>query len=96
MARRCAAVVSAIRSCLLGAYAIKARWLLTQQAVGEKTNEIKIIPDLLSMLEITGAVVLIDAMGCQKRIAGTTIDAKADYLLTLKDNHKDLCKDVRL
>ena len=38
----------------------------------------------------------IDAMGCQKHIAGTIIDAKADYLLALKDNHKGLCEDVRL
>lgn len=45
---------------------------------------------------MTGALVSIDAMGCQKRIAKTTIDAQADYLLALKDNHKDLCGDVRL
>lgn len=81
---------------LLSAYATKARWVLTQQAVGEKTNEITAIPDLLSMLDINGALVSIDAMGCQKRIAETLIDAKADYLLALKDNHKDLCEDVRL
>jgi predicted transposase YbfD/YdcC len=81
---------------LLSAYAAKARWVLAQQVVGEKTNEITAIPDLLSMLDISGALVSIDAMGCQKRIAETLIDAKADYLLALKDNHKDLCEDVRL
>lgn len=81
---------------LLSAYAAKARWVLTQQAVGEKTNEITAIPDLLSMLDITGALVSIDAMGCQKSIAKTIIDAKADYLLALKDNHKGLSEDVRL
>jgi predicted transposase YbfD/YdcC len=48
------------------------------------------------MLDIAGAVVSIDAMGCQKNIAGTIIDAKADYLLALKDNHKNLCEDIRL
>jgi predicted transposase YbfD/YdcC len=67
---------------LLSAYAAKARWVLTHQAVGEKTNEMTAIPDLLSMLDITGALVSIDAM--------------ADYLLALKDNHKELCEDVRL
>lgn len=81
---------------LLSAYAAQARWVLTQQAVGEKTNEITAIPDLLSMLDITGALVSIDAMGCQKTIAKTIIDAKADYLLALKDNHKGLCEDVSL
>lgn len=81
---------------LLSAYVAKARWVLTQQAVGEKTNEITAIPDLLSMLDITGALVSIDAMGCQKRIAETISEAKADYLLALKDNHKALCEDVKL
>jgi predicted transposase YbfD/YdcC len=64
--------------------------------VGEKTNEITAIPDLLAILDITGALVSVDAMGCQKSIAKTIIDAKADYLLALKDNHKGLCEDVRL
>ncbi|MFZ2169802.1 MAG: ISAs1 family transposase, partial [Methylococcaceae bacterium] len=81
---------------LLSAYAAQARWVLAQQAVGEKTNEITAIPDLLSMLDITGALISIDAMGCQKTIAKTIIDAKADYLLALKDNHKGLCEDVSL
>jgi len=62
--------------------------VLAQQAVDEKSNEITAIPDLLSMLDITGAVVSIDAMGCQKNIAKAIIDAEADYLLALKDNHK--------
>jgi predicted transposase YbfD/YdcC len=81
---------------LLSAYAAKARWVLAQQAVGEKTNEITAIPDLLSLLDIAGAIVSIDAMGCQKAIAQTIIDAKADYVLALKDNHKGLCEDVSL
>jgi predicted transposase YbfD/YdcC len=75
---------------LPGAYAAKARWVLVQQAVGEKTNEITAIPDLLSQLDIAGTVVSIDAMGCQKAIAQTIVDAKADYVLALKDNHKAL------
>jgi len=81
---------------LLIAYAAKVRWVLAQQAVGEKINEITAIPDLLSLLDIAGAVVSIDAMGCQKAIAQTIVDAKADYVLALKDNHKGLCEDVSL
>jgi len=81
---------------LLSAYAAKARWVLAQQAVDEKSNENTAIPDLLSMLDITGAVVSIDAMSCQKNIAKAIIDAEADYLLALKDNHKTLCEDVSL
>ncbi|WP_277752477.1 ISAs1 family transposase [Candidatus Methylobacter oryzae] len=54
---------------LLSAYAAKARWVLGRQAVGEKTNEITAIPNLLSMLDIAGSTVSIDAMGCQKNIA---------------------------
>lgn len=79
---------------LLSAYAVKARWVLAQQAVDKKSNEITAISDVLSMLDISGALVSIDAMGCQKSIAKTIIDAKADYLLALKDNHKNLCEDV--
>jgi hypothetical protein len=81
---------------LLSAYATQAHWVLDQHAVGEKTNEITAIPDLLSMLDITDTLAVIDAMGCQKTIAKTIIDAKADYLLALKDNHKELCDDVSL
>ena len=51
---------------------------------------------MLSLLDIAGAVVSIDAMGCQKAIVQTIVDAKADYVLALKDNHKGLCEDVSL
>jgi predicted transposase YbfD/YdcC len=81
---------------LVSAYAAKARLVLTQQAVAEKANEITAIPDLLAMLDLKGAVVTIDAMGCQKAIARQIIDAGADYVLALKDNHPTLNEDVRL
>jgi predicted transposase YbfD/YdcC len=51
---------------------------------------------LLSLLDIAGAVLSIDAMGCQKAIAQTIVDAKVDYVLALKDNHKGLREDVSL
>lgn len=81
---------------LLSAYAAKARLVLMQQAVADKTNEITAIPELLSLLELKGALVSIDAMGCQKTIAEQIVQAGADYLLALKDNHPHLSEDVRL
>jgi predicted transposase YbfD/YdcC len=81
---------------LVSAFAGQARWVLAQQAVAEKSNEITAIPDLLSLLDLEGAVVSTDAMGCQKAIAQTIIDAGADDVLALKDNHPTLCEDVEL
>ena len=62
---------------LLSAYAAKARLVLAQQAVADKTNEIAGIPKLLSLLNVRGAVVTIDAMGGQKAIAQDMINAGA-------------------
>jgi predicted transposase YbfD/YdcC len=81
---------------LVSAFAGRGRWVLAQQAVAEKSNEITAIPDLLRLLDLEGAVVSSDAMGCQKAIAQTIIDAGADYVLGLKDNHPTLCDDVQL
>ena len=81
---------------LVSAFAGRARWVLAQRAVAEKSNEITAIPDLLGLLDLEGAVVSIDAMGCQKAIAQTIVDGGADYVLALKDNHPTLCEDVRL
>ena len=80
---------------LVSAFAGQARWVLAQQAVAEKSNEITAIPDVLALLDLRGAVVSTDAMGCQKAIAQTIIDAGAAYVLALKDNHPTLCEDVQ-
>ena len=80
---------------LVSAFAGRARWVLAQQAVAEKANEITAIPDLLGLLDLRGAVVSIDAMGCQKAIAQTIVEAGADYVLALKDNHPTLCEEVQ-
>ncbi len=80
----------------VSAFAGRARWVLAQQAVAEKSNEITAIQDLLALLDLQGAMVSIDAMGCQKAIAQVIVDAGGDYVLTLKDNHPTLCEDVRL
>lgn len=81
---------------LVSAFATQARLVLGQQAVTEKSNEITAIPDLLSLLELEGAVVSVDAMGCQKDIAACLIKEKADYVFALKDNHPTLAEEVGL
>lgn len=67
---------------------------LGQIATEEKSNEITAIPELLKMLDVRGATVTIDAMGCQKKIAAAIFDEGADYALALKDNHPVLRSDV--
>ena len=67
---------------------------LGQVAVDEKSNEITAIPLLLDMLDISGAVVTIDAMGCQKEIAAKIVGKDAGYCLALKGNHKNLHKQA--
>ena len=68
--------------------------VLGQVKVAEKSNEIVAIPKLLNMLAIDGAIVTIDAMGCQREIARKVIDKKADYVLALKGNQGALRADV--
>lgn len=70
----------------LSAWASRQRLVLGQEAVSEKSNEITAIPLLLQRLELTGALVTIDAMGTQTDIARTIIDRGGNYLLSLKEN----------
>ena len=70
--------------------------MLAQTKVNEKSNEIVAIPALLDMVSIEGAIVTIDAMGCQRAIAQKIVDKKADYLLALKGNQGALRDDVEL
>lgn len=81
---------------LVSADANQARMVLAQQAVAEKSNEITAIPNLLSRLDLRGATITIDAMGCQKAIARQIAEAGGDYVLALKDNHPTLCEEVGL
>jgi predicted transposase YbfD/YdcC len=69
--------------------------VLGQRKVDEKSNEITAIPKLLAALELTGTVVTIDAMGCQREIARQIIAKKADYVLAVKDNQGLLAEQVR-
>ncbi|MDR3439698.1 ISAs1 family transposase [Telmatospirillum sp.] len=79
---------------LVSAFAARQRLVLGQVKVAEKSNEIIAIPKLLAMLAIEGAIVTIDAMGCQRDIAQKVLDKKADYVLALKGNQGALREDV--
>ena len=79
---------------LVSAFATDRHLVLGQEAVEEKSNEIIAIPALLSRLALEGALVTIDAMGCNPGIAQNILDAKADYLLAVKDNQPTLHAEI--
>jgi predicted transposase YbfD/YdcC len=81
---------------MVSAFAARQRLVLGQVQVGDKANEIVAIPKLLEMLALEGAVVTIDAMGCQRAIAQKIVDKKADYILALKGNQGTLKADIDL
>ena len=81
---------------MVSAWASRQQLVLGQEAVADKENEIIAIPRLLKMLELKGALVTIDAMGCQKEIARTIRDEGADYLLPVKGNQASLEEDLAL
>ena len=81
---------------MVSAFAARQRLVLGQVKVAEKSNEIVAIPKLLDMLAVEGAIVTIDAMGCQRDIAQKIIDKKADYVLALKGNQGLLREDVEV
>lgn len=81
---------------MVSAFAARQRLVLGQVKVADKSNEIVAIPKLLEMLAIEGAIVTIDAMGCQREIAQKILDKKADYVLALKGNQGTLQADVEL
>src|SRR5882724_9177455 len=81
---------------MVSAWASANRLVLGQRKVDEKSKEITAIPKLLPLLDVTGAVGTIDAMGCQKEIAKTITDQGADYVLALKENHQTLSEAVTL
>jgi len=81
---------------MVSAFAARQRLVLGQIKVDEKSNEIVAIPKLLDMLSIEGAVITIDAMGCQREIARQIVDKGADYVLALKGNQARLREDAAL
>lgn len=81
---------------LVSAFASELGVVLGQLKTEEKSNEITAIPELLDLLDIAGAIVTIDAMGCQSKIVEKIIEKEADYLIGLKGNQGTLNNDVRL
>lgn len=81
---------------VVSAFATRQRLVMGQVKVAQKSNEIVAIPKLLDMLSIEGAIVTIDAIGCQRAIAAKIREKKADYLLALKGNQGTLHQDVEV
>lgn len=79
---------------MVSAWATQSQLILAQVKVDEKSNEITAIPDLLRMLELSGCLVTLDAMGCQRAIAEQITAQGADYVLALKENQPDLLEEV--
>jgi|ERR1700733_6167584 predicted transposase YbfD/YdcC len=80
---------------LVSAWATQQHLTLGQVAVDSKSNEITAIPKLLELLDLKGALVTIDAMGCQKDIAAKIVAGGADYVLTVKENQPQLLEDIQ-
>ena len=80
---------------LVSAWASENSLVLGQTRTEAKSNEITAIPELLRLLDVSGCIVTIDAMGCQKEIAQTILDRGADYLLAVKENQGRLYEDIR-
>jgi predicted transposase YbfD/YdcC len=79
---------------MVSAWATANHISLGQVVVDAKSNEITAIPKLLEMLELSGAMVTIDAMGCQTEIAQKIVDAGADYCLAVKANQPTLHQGI--
>lgn len=79
---------------LVSAWSVECGISLGQLATEEKSNEITAIPALLENIDVSGAIVTIDAAGCQKNIAKQIVDGKGDYVLSLKGNQGNIYKDA--
>jgi len=80
---------------MVSAWANSNNLVLGQRRVDEKSNEITAIPKLLDALELSGTVVTIDAMGCQRGIAEKIVAKKADYILAVKENQGHLLDEIK-
>lgn len=80
---------------MLNVWANHQKMVLASIPVDVKSNEIKFIPELLAMLEITGAIISIDAMGCQTKITDLIVKQEADYVISLKGNQDTIHKAVK-
>src|SRR5215213_1889565 len=80
---------------IVSAWAESNQLVLGQLKVADKSNEITALPQLLRVLELSGCIVTLDAMGCQKKIAREIIEADADYVLALKGNQETVHQEVK-
>ncbi len=80
---------------VVSAWATANHLVLGQEAVAEKSNEITAIPRLLEVLDVEGALLTIDAMGCQTDIARRIVDKGGDYVLAVKENQPTLSADIQ-
>jgi hypothetical protein len=80
---------------IVSAWAGSNGLVLGQLKVADKSNEITAVPELLRVLELSGCIVTLDAMGCQKNIAKEIIEADADYVLALKGNQEKVHEEVK-
>ena len=81
---------------MVSAWATANRLVLGQVKVDEKSNEITAIPELLKVLCLSGCIVTIDAMGCQKEIVKQIVSQEADYVITLKKNQPGLYEQAEI
>ena len=79
---------------MVSAWAHHNNLVLGQVKVNEKSNEITAIPALLKVLSLENSIITIDAMGCQKSIIEEIIDHKADYVIAVKNNQKQLFQNI--
>ncbi len=80
--------------CIVSAWVSEHKLVLGQQKADGKSNEKTAIPDLLDSLDLTGGLVSIDAIGCERKYADSIVEKKGDYLLALKNNHKHIYQQV--
>lgn len=79
---------------MVSAFATQSGLVMGQERTKDKSNEITAIPILIQTLNLEGALVSIDAMGCQREIATKILDKKADYLLAIKKNQESLYDEI--
>jgi len=75
---------------VVSAWATQSRLIIGQTKVDDKSNEITAIPELLELLDISGCIITIDAIGCQCKIAQQIIEQEGDYVLAVKENQPNL------